>query len=183
MDILRILDRINELAVAKPRQIGPFCWGLDKEEISIQLAKVRASLPSELKAAVQTVRESERIVDTARVDATVALENAQREADRVLAESRREADLIIDQAKLQQERMVNESEILKLAKAQSEEIRNSAEKDAREMRRGAEQYASNMLQQCENAMTRVVGSIAKSREELERAPESAVVQIRERVKQ
>lgn len=182
MDILRILDRINELAVAKPKQIGPICWGLDKEEIAIQLAKVRASLPTELKAAVQTVRESERIVDSARVDATMTIENAQREADRIVAEAKREAELILEQARLQQERMVNESEILKLAKAQSEEIRNAAERDAREMRRGAEQYASNLLEQLENAMTRVIGTIVKSREELERAPESAVVQVRDRVK-
>lgn len=183
MDILRMLDRIKELAVEKPKHLGPVYWGLDQEEIAIQLAKVRASLPSELKAAVQTVRESERIVDTARVDATVAIENAQREADRVLVDARKEAELIIEQAKIQQERMVTDSEILKLAKAQSEEIRNSAEKDAREMKRGAEKYASDMLQQLENVMTRVVGVISKGKDEMERAPESAVVQIRERVKQ
>jgi cell division septum initiation protein DivIVA len=182
MDILRQLDKIKELTVDRPRRLGPFYWNYDSEEAAIQIAKTRASLPSEVKAAVQTVRESERIVDTARVDATAAIDSAQRESDRVLAEARKEAELIIEQAKLQQERLVSESEILKLAKAQSEEIRNSAEKDSREIRRGAEKYAYDMLAQLEGVMSKVMSVVSKGKEEMDRTPEAAIIQVRERVK-
>ena len=123
MDILRLLDELRELTVEKPKTyLGFMTFGLDRDEINMHIAKVRASLPNELKAAVATVRESDRIVETAREDATMTIDNAKKEGERVLAEARAEAERIVEQARLQQERMIAESEILKLSKAQSEEI-------------------------------------------------------------
>jgi cell division septum initiation protein DivIVA len=182
MDILRMLEQLQEMAVDRPKSFLGLTWGLNKDDISMQIAKVRASLPNELKAAVQTVRESERIVDTARVDATMALESAEKEAERVLHDARKEAELIVEQARLQQERMIGESEILKLSKAQSEEIRNSADRDARDIRRGAENYAYQMLSQLESVIGKVAGVIEKGKQEIDRPPEVAIVQPRERVK-
>jgi cell division septum initiation protein DivIVA len=182
MDILRMLEQLQEMAVERPRSFMGLTWGLNKDDISMQISKVRASLPNELKAAVQISRESERIVDTARVDATVTLDNAGKEAERTLAEARREAELIVEQARLQQERMVSESELLKLAKAQSEEIRNSAERDSREIRRGAENYAYQMLAQLETVIGKVAGVIDQGKQEIDRTPEVAIIQTREKVK-
>jgi hypothetical protein len=182
MDILRMLEQLQEMAVDRPKSFLGLTWGLNKDDISMQIAKVRASLPNELKAAVQTVRESERIVDTARVDATMTLDNAEKEADRTLQDAKREAELIVEQARLQQERMVGESEILKLAKAQSEEIRNSADRDAREVRRGAENYAYQMLAQLETVIGKVAGVIDKGKQEIDRTPEVAIIQTRDKVK-
>ena len=183
MDILRMLEQLQEMAVDRPRSFLGLTWGLNKDDISMQIAKVRASLPNELKAAVQTVRESERIVDTARVDATTTLDNAEKEAERALQDAHKEAELIVEQARLQQERMIGESEILKLSKAQSEEIRNSADRDARDIRRGAENYAYQMLAQLEGVIGKVAGVIEKGKQEMDRTPEVAIVQPRERVKQ
>lgn len=182
MDILRILEDLNHLAVVKPRTFGPITFGLDKDEIGMQIAKVRASLPTELKAAVATVRESERIVDTAREDATMTLENARKEAERMLAEARKEAELIVEQAKLQQERMVSDSEILKLSKAQSEEIRAGADREAMQMRRGAEKYAYDVLGQLEGVVGKVMTTIDRGKEEMKRQEPQAITPGREKAR-
>jgi hypothetical protein len=166
MDILRILEDLRYLAVEKPKHVGPLFWGLNIDEISLQIDKVRASLPNELKAAVATVRESERIVDTAKEDATMTLESARKESERVLAEAKREAERIVEQAKLQQEKMVNESEILKLSKAQSEEIRSAADREAHQMRRGAEKYAYDVLGQLESVVGKVLTTIDRGKQEI-----------------
>lgn len=170
MDILRILEDLNYLTVEKPRKLLglPLYAGLDQDEISMQIAKVRASLPNELKAAVATVRESERIVEGAKEDASMTLENARKEADRLMAEARIEAERIIEQAKLQQERMVAESEILKLSKAQSEEIRTTADREALQMRRGAEKYAYDVLCQLESVVGKVMTTIDRGKQEMNR---------------
>lgn len=180
MDILRLLDHLAEL-VDKPKSFAGLTWGFNKDEISMQIAKVKASVPTEMKQAAQTVRESERIVDTAREDATMTLEGARKEAERVLTEAKAEAERIVEQAKLQQERMVHESEILKLAKAQSEEIRGSADRDAVQMRRGAEGYAHEVLVQLESVVGRALQTIERGKTEIERADQNSAAQ-RERTR-
>ncbi len=181
MDILRILDELHELSVDRPKTIfGGLTYGLNKDEVSMQIAKVRASLPSEMKAAVATVRESERIVDTARTDASMTLEKAQKEGARFIEEAKKEAERILEQAKLQQERMVAESEILKLSKAQSEEIRNSADRDALQMRRGAEKYAYDVLSQLEGVVGKVMTTIERGKQEVNRPEPGAPGAARER---
>jgi hypothetical protein len=181
MDILRLLDELSDLTVERPKTFGPVTFGLNKEDIAMQIAKVRASLPNELKAAVATVRESDRIVETAREDANMTLDNAKKEAERIAVEARSEAERIVDQAKLQQERMLAESEILKLAKAQSEEIRNAADRDAMQMRRGAEKYAVDVLGQLEGVVGKVMTTIERGKQEMTR-PEPAILQQREKAR-
>lgn len=176
-----MLEQLNEL-VEKPTKVGPMYFGLDKEEITMHIAKIRASLPNELKNAAQTVRESERIVESAREDATLTVENGRKERDRVLAEARAEAERIVEAARIQQERMIAESEIMKLAKAQSEEIRSSADRDAVQTRRGAEKYAHDVLLQLETVVGKVMTTIERGKSEMERPTDSAVVNAsRERV--
>jgi regulator of protease activity HflC (stomatin/prohibitin superfamily) len=167
MDILRLLDDLNQIIDSAPT-FGPVTWGLNREEVSMQITKIRASLPQELRTAVNNVRESERLIDTAKEDAVMTLESAKKEAERVLVEAKRESDRIVEQAKIQQERMVAESEILKLSKAQSEEIRNAADRDAVNMRRGAEKYAYDVLSQLEGVVGKVMTSIEKGKQEVYR---------------
>lgn len=167
MDILRLLEDLKNL-IEEPKSLGPITWGLNKEEINMQIAKIRASLPQELKAAVSTVRESERIMDSAREDATMTLESARKEAERIVAEAKTDADRLLEQARLQQERMVAESEILKLSKAQSEEIRNAADRDSVQMRRGAEKYAYDVLTQLEGVVGKVMTTIERGKSEMGR---------------
>lgn len=166
-DILRMLEQLGE-TIDQPRGFGPIIWGLNREEVLMQIAKIRASLPTELKQAAQRVRESERIVEGARDDASATMDQAKREADRIIAEARREAERLIEHAKIQQERMVAESEILKLAKAQSEELRNTADRDAVQIRRGAENYAMDVLQRLEGVIGKVMHSIERGKQDLDR---------------
>jgi cell division septum initiation protein DivIVA len=183
MDILRLLDELTEMIEDNPH-FGPITWGLNRDEISMQISKIRASLPQELKAAVSTVRESDRILDAARQDATTAIESGQREAERIVVEAKKDADRVIEEGRLQQQRMVSDSEILKLAKAQSEEIRNTADRDAVMMRRGAEKYAYDVLSQLEAVVGNVATTIERSKQEVQPAA-AAVVQTtppRERVR-
>lgn len=180
MDILRLLEELNELAVERPRSlVGKLTYGLDKEEVRMQIANVRASLPSELKQAVATMRESERIVGNAREDAQIALEKARRDSEKMLLDAKKEVARMLEQAKAQQEAMVSESEIVKLAKAQSEEIRNSADRDAVNMRRGAEDYAYEVLSKLESAVTKVLGSVERSKQEMNRP--AALIESRDKV--
>lgn len=166
MDILRILDDLSQLIENTPSW-GPVTWGLNRDEISMQISKVRATLPQELKTAVNTMRESERIIDAAREDSTQMMESARKDAERILAEARKESDRLLEQARLQQERMVHESEILKLSKAQSEEIRNAADRDAMNMRRGAEKYAFDVLGQLEGVVAKVMTTIERGKQDLQ----------------
>lgn len=168
VDILRLLDDLKTKTVDDPKGFMGLMWGLDKDEVNMLIAKIRASLPQELKQAAQTVRESERIVDSAREDATMTLAGARKEAERVLQEARAESQKIIEHAKSQQEMMVLESEILKLAKAQSEEVRAAGDRDAMQMRRGAENYARDVLTQLEQVVGRVMHAIDRGKNEIER---------------
>lgn len=188
MDILKLLDQVEEVAVRQPRTHlwGLFYTGLNPEEVSMQIAKVRASLPNELKEAISTVRESDRIVESAREDATATLESARKESERIIAEAKAEAASLVEQARLQQERMVNESEILKLSKAQSEELRNAADREAVLMRRGAEKYAYDVLSQLEGVVGKVMTTIERGKQEVAPRDAAAVVNAvpvpRERVR-
>jgi cell division septum initiation protein DivIVA len=181
MDILRLLEELNALIDGAP-SFGPITWGLNRDEISMQIAKIRASLPQELKVAVSTVRESERIIDTAREDATTTLANARKESERILADAKNEGQRVLDEAKLQQERMVAESEILKLSKAQSEEIRNAADRDAVQMRRGAEKYAYDVLSQLEGVVGKVMTTIERGKHEIQRNDVPVAAQPREKAR-
>jgi myosin heavy subunit len=183
MDILRMLEQLNDLAVERPRTRFGLTVGLNKDEIAMQIAKIRASLPQELKQAVARVRESERLVDSAKEDAGVVLDNARKEAERLLNEARKESESIVEQARLQQDRMVADSEVLKLAKTQGEEIRSTAERESTIMRRGAEKYAYDVLVQLEGVVGKVVTTIDKGKQDLERVPEPlAIPREREKVR-
>lgn len=183
MDLLRLLEELERKMLEEPHRLGPLWWGVDVDDIKMQIQKIRASLPNEVKAAVATVRESERIVEGAREDATLTLESARKEGERILTDSRREAERIVEQAKLQQERMVAESEILKLSKAQSEEIRSSADRDALQMRRGAEKYAYDVLVQLEGVVGKVITTIDRGKQEIRPAVEAPAAPVpREKIR-
>jgi len=193
MDILRLLEELQQQMLEKPKRLGPLWWGIDEDEISMQISKIRASLPNELKVAVATVRETERIVEGAREDANQSLERARKESEKILAdarsdsertlhEARLEAERIVEQAKLQQERMVAESEILKLSKAQSEEMRSSADREAVQMRRGAEKYAYDVLVQLETVVGKVMTTIDRGKQEIRPAEPAATAVVREKAR-
>ena len=160
MDILRILDELQDQAVIKPKQIvGKITYGLNKEEVNSLILRVRASLPKELKEAASTVRESDRIMETAREDAHLTIDYAKKESERLVLEAKDEAERLIQQAKLEQEQMVNSSEILKLSKSQADEIVTRAERDALEIKRGADDYAYRIIEHLGKVVQKTLSSI------------------------
>jgi hypothetical protein len=181
MDILRLLDDLSQL-INETKGMGPVSFGLNREDISMQIAKIRASLPQELKVAVSTVRESERIIDSAKADAIAEIDRGRAESLKIQEEARREASRIIEMAKSEQDRLVSESEILKLSKAQSEETRNSAEREALQMRRGAEKYAHDVLSQLEGVVGKVMATIDRGKSEIAPREQQPSAGSREKVR-
>jgi hypothetical protein len=164
-DLLRMLDdftsQLNSL-----HHIGRISWGIDPEEISMQIAKIRASLPQDLKTAAATVRESERIIAAAHEDAKLRQEKAASESTRIVEDAKKEAERLVEQAKLTQEQLLSESELLRLTKLQSDDLRTKAERDAIEMKRGAEKYAYDVLAQLENVVGRAMQTIERGKSDL-----------------
>ena len=187
MDILTVLDDLKSIAVEQPKRllVPGLVWGYHPDEVDMQIVKIRSMLPDEVKAAAVTVRESDRIIESAHEDAKTTVDNARREAERVIAEAKVEAERIVEQARIQQERMISENEVLKLAKAQSEEIRNAADRDAVQMRRGAEKYAVDVLSQLEGVVGKVMTTIERGKQDL-KSPDpiqnGVIVREREKVR-
>jgi cell division septum initiation protein DivIVA len=183
MDILTVLDDLKQKIIDEPKRFMGLTWGLDLDDIEMQIVKIKSMLPDEVKAASATVRESDRILETSRQDAHTTVENAKREHERIITAARQEAERIVEQSRLQQERMISDSEVLKLAKAQSEEIRNAADKDSVQMRRGAEKYAVDVLTQLEGVVGKVATAIERGKQDLKTPdPIQNGVIVREREK-
>ena len=192
MDILRQLADLEKM-IEDPWTMGPLTWGLNRDEIVMQVSKIRACLPQELKNAASTMRESDRIMEEARGDATGILESARKEAERIVAEARGDAERVsgearlnhervIGEARLQQERMVADSEILKLSKAQSEEVRAAADRDALSMRRGAEKYSYDVLTQMEGVLGKAMTAIERGKSEIAPDRGAPVPVVREKAR-
>ena len=179
MDVLRLLSDLEEM-IETPRSVMGYIR-LNRDDVGMQIAKVRASLPQEVKAAATTVRESERILEQATESAATVVQNSQREAEVILATAREEAKRILDQARLLQEQMIADHEILKLSKAQSEVIRNQADEDATILRRGAESYAYDVLTQLEGVVGKAMTTISKGKQDLSKT-EHPAPQPRERAR-
>lgn len=171
MDILRQLADLEKM-IEEPREFMGLIWGMNREDMVMQISKIRASLPQDLKNAASMVRESDRILEEARADAAGILENARKEAASIQAEARTESERHLEQGRLQQERMVADSEILKLSKAQSDEIRAAADRDALNMRRGAEKYTYDVLTQMEGVLGKAMTAIERGKSEI--APDKGV---------
>ena len=166
-DVFALLEELQLLATEDPRTIlGRLTYGLDKQEISLVISKIKSSLPSELKNAAINVKETEKLKEQAGSDAAAALVRAKEDGLKIMDEAHERALQIIQQAKDEREILISQSEVLKLSKAQAEEIRNSAEREAAQTRRGADQYALDVLSKLETTIDKVSGHVKASRSEL-----------------
>lgn len=177
MDSVRLLEELID-TIDDVRSFGPVAWGFDSEEFRMQLEKIKANLPQEIKVANSTARESERIIEQAREDGARALEGARVEAERIVSEARRdgaqtvdqarkEADLLLENARLEQSRMLGESEVLRLARAQADELKARSERDALDTRRGSEKYAYDVLSQLEGVVGKLQVTIERGKNDLQ----------------
>jgi cell division septum initiation protein DivIVA len=182
IDVLRLLENLKEVA-QKPKCFMGVAFGYDAEEMVMQIEKIRATLPREVKDAASLSRESERIIEGAKEDSDQLLRQAQAQAARALEEAKAEADRLIEQGRLQQQQMVVESEILKLAKAQADEVRQAAERESSQMRRGADRYAHEVLSNLEASVGKVLTQVERGRAELDNVlKDSSATPVREKVK-
>ncbi len=181
IDVLRLLDNLKTLA-QKPKCMLGIAFGYNAEEMVMQIEKIRATLPREVKDAASVAKESERIIEGANEDAARAMDQAKAQAERTIAEAKKEAERLIEQARLQQEQMVSDSEILKLAKAQADEVRHTAERESSQMRRGADRYAHDVLSNLESVVGRVLSQVERGRSELEKNEPEPVAPMKERIK-
>ena len=182
MDILRMLEDLEATAVDAPKGFGPLLWNYNRDEVQMQIHKIRASLPLEMTQAANLTRESERVIEQAREDASKTIEGAKKESERLIEEAKKEIERLMHEAKLQQERLLAENEILKLAKAQADEIRGEADEEACALRRGAEDYAYSVLSQLESLVGKVATTIDRGKSEIRPSQDLALVQPKEKVK-
>ncbi len=168
-----MLENLHDMAVEQPKTVmGAFTWGLNKEEIAMQIAKIRASLPTELKQAASLTRESEKIISNAKEEATLTVERAKKEAEHILNETKKEAERMLLQARDNQKKLIDESEVLKHANELSEEIKNAAERESFQMRRGADNYAYDVLTQIESTVGKILNVVERSKTELAASKEN-----------
>jgi cell division septum initiation protein DivIVA len=180
VDVVRLIEKLTE-ELHNAKAMGRMAIFVDRDNLVMQLRKISASMPKEIKDAANVARESEKVLDKAKSEAEMSLDQAKRESDRMLSEAKRESERMVEQARLQQEAMINDSEILKLSKAQSEEIRSQAERDARAMRIGAEEYAYEIMNKLENSVGRVLAAVERGKSELEAASDGDLGRERVRV--
>jgi cell division septum initiation protein DivIVA len=166
-DVVVLLEELQILTLEEPRKIiGRLTYGLDQDEIELQINKIKQSLPVEIVGAAQNMRQSEEIKRSAQDAAEQILESAKREAARLIETANEQSLQIIESAKIEQERLVAESEVFRLAKDQAEGLRNEAERTAAQIRRGADHYAGDLLSRLESNVDRIAASVRASRAEL-----------------
>lgn len=153
--------------IESSRTVGPFLWGLNKEECRIRVQQLIANLPSDLENADRVLVNSDRLIGGAQSEASVTLQEAQEEARRIHDAAREQAAKLLDEARSQQARMMEQTEVYRLAESQAREIVESAKESARQIRQGADDYAYEVLTQLENALAKVMGTVQNGKVHLE----------------
>lgn len=168
-DLYKMLEQLHEVAVEEPRSLGPIFWRVQRDEISMQIAKIKASLPKEVKTAEHVAREKDRIVEASNAEAKKLVDAARTDAAKLIEAANKEREEILLEAQKQQNELVSDSQILHLAKSQAEEVRLAAEREAGHMRRSAEDYAYAILGKIEALNHKIGSAVASGKEEIRRA--------------
>lgn len=129
---------------------------VDEDLFATKLHRMRASLPDEIRKAMEIQRESERYLRAAR-----------EEAQRIVEEAKREAEKILEQARLEAERLVEESLIVQQAEQRAREILQEAQQDAETRRREIDEYVLNVLNRLERFARRLLEIVEEGRKEIE----------------
>ena len=156
IDVPKLIDRLEDL-VENSRHFFNKAWGIDLEEFYILTNKIKASLPDDVRKATRLAKDTQRITEEARLEAEQLVERARKDADRIIADAKAEA-----------ERLKDAHEIARLATVQAKEMLTQAEQGANEMQRGADEYALDVLTRLENEVARVMSTIQRGREKIER---------------
>lgn len=153
VDIFMLIDELEqEIETGKKVPLSSKVL-MEKERMLDYIDKIRSGLPEEMRQARWVVRERERVINEAKLEAQEVLDNAK---DRI-------------------KKLTQESEVVKEAKLHSEEIIAEAHKVAYEIKRGANQYADDLLASIETRLQKTIATIQDGRSELkERLPKREV---------
>lgn len=173
MEIVNALDDLRKY-IEEPRQFMGITFGLNKGEGAVLLRRIQTLLPEQVKQATAITRESERIVGSAKEDASAAVDRARAEGEKLISEARKEAARIVEKAQSEREKLIHESEILKLAKTHAANLRAEAEAEAVRLKRGADDYAVDVLFRLESVVGKVMSTIEKGKSEMERPTQPAM---------
>ncbi|HSV75032.1 MAG TPA: hypothetical protein VLH79_14825 [Chthonomonadales bacterium] len=169
VDIFRLLDELEEL----PEKARHFPFNtlvrFNKEQFYYLVLKIRANLPEDMKKAHRLARDSERLVETARDEASQRVESGRVEAEDIVTQARDESHRILEEARLKAMQMVDGSEVHQMASAQAREILRRAEVEAADIRRGADEYAREVLGRLEAVMGKAIVTVQRGRETLDQA--------------
>ncbi|NLK07634.1 MAG: ATPase [Firmicutes bacterium] len=123
-NIVILLDRLQETVESAPKIPLSGRSLVDEDDMLDIIAKIRTSLPEEMRRADALSQERDRI-----------LEDAQRRAERMIA-----------QAEEQAARLLRENELTRLAELEAQHIMEEAHKQAYELKSGAKVYTERLLE-------------------------------------
>jgi len=125
-------------------------WGVDEDAFFTLVNRLRASLPEEVKKAVQVSKE----------------------ADRIIQEAHQQASRLIQDAKEQAALLVSQDEIIKQAQRQGQEIVARAQEESARIRGEIDAYCRQALDNLERSVQQIMSAIEKGRTALQ-APAAA----------
>ena len=143
-DVLGLLNELEEIVDHSPKIPMTGKVLVDDNVIFELLDRVRAALPEELSNAKWVLKERERILNEAQV----------------------EAQKMMDQGKSYVDKMAAENEVVKQAQSYGEDIVRQAQAYARDVKLGSVQYADDLLQHVEKSLYETLQSLRKNRDEL-----------------
>jgi len=146
VDVIALLDRLENLVASSARVPLTGKIIADEEAIYNIIDDIRHSLPDELKQAKMVVRERDRLLEQAKMD----------------------AEQIITEASNRASRLAEESSIVTEARRQAQEIVDKAKVVAQEIVDGAKLYAHDTLTSLSDTLARVSESVKQGQEELRR---------------
>ncbi len=155
-EIYRAITELEELVRNGRRILGRWVI-IDEELFATKLHRMRASLPDEIRKAMEIQRESERYLRAAR-----------EEAQRIVEEAKREAEKILERARQEAERLVSESVIVQQAEQRASEILNEAKQEAETRRQETSEYIRNALNRLERFARKLLEVIEEGRQELQK---------------
>lgn len=144
INFLKLLDRLEDLVEKSFRVplLGKIL--VSEEEFFVLSNKLRASLPEEIRQAVEINKNVQRIKE----------------------EAKEKAERIIKEAEEKAESLIKEDKITKEAESKAKEIQSQAEKEAKEVRRGADEYAGRILTSLESNLGRILEQVKRGQESL-----------------
>jgi len=143
-DIMSLLNEVEEIIDhgTKIPMTGKVL--VDDTVIFELLDRVRAAMPEEITNAKWVLKERQRILDEAQV----------------------EAQKLMEQGKIYVDKMAIEDEVVKQAQIYGLDIVRQAQTFAQDVKSGAVQYADEMLQHVEQSLYETLQSLRNNREEL-----------------